>query len=100
MRDLATEDGILLLHFGDEQLIVSLSPEEAEDLGKKALEIEEADNKNDVFSPEDVNLDLNTNKSKKAMKTDMTRSFRLSELCVLVFMLDVGGMQVLFKDQR
>lgn len=68
MSDFATDDGILL-HFGDEQVLFD---------------------DDDVLRLDDVNVDLNTKRSKKAMKTHMRRSFRLSEPCVLGLMLDLG----------
>lgn len=68
MRDFATDDGILL-HFDDEQVLLV--------------------DDNEV-TLDDVNVDLIINRSKKAMKTHMRRSFRLSELCVLGLMLDLG----------
>lgn len=75
MRDFATEEGSLL-HFCDEQVL----PDDA-----------------NVLTLDDVKLDLNTKRSKKTMKTHMRRSFRLSELCVLGLMVDLGATQVLFK---
>lgn len=66
MSDFATDDGILL-HFGDEQVLLD----------------------DELATLDDVNVDLNTKRSKKTIKTHMRRSFRLSELCVLGLMLDL-----------
>lgn len=67
MSDFATDDGILL-HFGDEQVLFD----------------------DDVLTLDNVNVDLNTKRSKKAMKTHMRRSFRLTEPCVFGLILDLG----------